>query len=213
VEVAEIEPLVWRVGVLVRQSYSEQHAGQPELLLERGDDRNRSALTVEHRRLTEAQLDTACQAIADFTDIKSPYTLGHSTGVAALAAEAARRCGLPADDVIAIRRTGLLHDIGRVGVSAGIWGKPGPLTSREWEQVRLHPYHTERILARPAALARLGALAALHHERLDGSGYHRAAPASIISLQSLAICVPALVPRRHDRWLLRRIAQFAIALL
>src|SRR6185436_9854226 len=111
----------------------------------------------------------------------SPYTLGHSTGVAALAAEAARRCGLPDADVIAIRRAGLLHDIGRVGVSAGIWGKAGPLSSREWEQVRLHPYHTERILARPHALARLGALAALHHERLDGSGYHRAAPASILT--------------------------------
>jgi HD-GYP domain-containing protein (c-di-GMP phosphodiesterase class II) len=131
--------------------------------------------------LSEAQLDSACQAIADFTDIKSPYTLGHSTGVAALAAEAAQRCGLPADDVIAIRRAGLLHDIGRVGVSAGIWGKPGSLSSREWEQVRLHPYHTERILARPPALARLGALAALHHERLDGSGYHRGAPASILT--------------------------------
>ncbi len=131
--------------------------------------------------LTEAQLDTACQAIADFADIKSPYTLGHSTGVAALAADAARRCGLPADDAIAIRRAGLLHDIGRVGISAGIWGKPGPLSSREWEQVRLHPYHTERILARPTALARLGGLAALHHERLDGSGYHRAAPASILT--------------------------------
>jgi len=130
--------------------------------------------------LTETQLDTACQALADFADIKSPYTLGHSTGVAALAAEAARRGGLPADDVVAIRRAGLLHDIGRVGVSAGIWGKAGPLSSREWEQVRLHPYHTERILARPPALARLGALAALHHERLDGSGYHRAAPASIL---------------------------------
>jgi HD-GYP domain-containing protein (c-di-GMP phosphodiesterase class II) len=131
--------------------------------------------------LTEAQLDTCCQALADFADIKSPYTLGHSTGVATLAAEAARRCGLPADDLVAIRRAGLLHDIGRVGVSAGIWGKAGSLSNREWEQVRLHPYHTERILARPPALARLGALAALHHERLDGSGYHRAAPASILT--------------------------------
>ena len=71
--------------------------------------------------------------------------------------------------MVALRRAGLLHDIGRVGVSAGIWGKPGPLTEREWEQVRLHPYYTERVLARPPALARLGALAALHHERLDGS--------------------------------------------
>jgi HD-GYP domain-containing protein (c-di-GMP phosphodiesterase class II) len=54
-----------------------------------------------------------------------------------------------------------------------VWGKPGALTDREWEQVRLHPYYTERVLARPARLARLGALAALHHERLDGSGYYR----------------------------------------
>src|SRR5262249_42545968 len=64
-----------------------------------------------------------------------------------------------------------------VGVSAGIWGKPGPLSEREWEKVRLHAYHTERVLARPAALGQLGALAALHHERLNGSGYHRRATA------------------------------------
>ena len=77
---------------------------------------------------------------------------------------------------MALRRAGLLHDIGRVGVSAGIWGKAGALSEREWEQVRLHPYYTERVLARPEPLGRLGALASQHHERLDGSGYHRAAP-------------------------------------
>jgi HD-GYP domain-containing protein (c-di-GMP phosphodiesterase class II) len=66
-------------------------------------------------------------------------------------------------------------------VSAGLWGKPGPLSAREWEQVRLHAYYTERVLARPAALARLGTLAAYHHERLDGSGYHRGAAAAVLS--------------------------------
>jgi HD-GYP domain-containing protein (c-di-GMP phosphodiesterase class II) len=131
--------------------------------------------------LTEAQLDAACAAMADFTDIKSPYLLGHSTGVAALAAAAAARAGLPAADVVAIRRAGLLHDLGRVGVSAGIWGKPGPLSEREWERVRLHPYYTERVLARPAGLAALGALAAAHHERLDGSGYFRGLPAVLLT--------------------------------
>ncbi len=83
--------------------------------------------------------------------------------------------------MVAIRRAGLLHDIGRVGVSSGIWEKPGPLSEREWERVRMHPYYTERVLARPPALARLGALASLHHERLDGSGYHRGVPASMLS--------------------------------
>ena len=131
--------------------------------------------------LSGEQFDTACQAIADFADIKSPYTLGHSSGVALLAAEAARRCGLPDADALTLRRAGLLHDVGRVSISAGIWGKPGPLTEREWERVRLHPYYTERVLARPSMLAQLGTLAALHHERLDGSGYHRGLPAAMLS--------------------------------
>ena len=82
--------------------------------------------------------------------------------------------------MVAVRRAGLIHDVGRVGVSTGIWDKPGPLTESEWERVRLHPYYTERVMKRSPALAPLGALAALHHERLDGSGYHRqVAPAQL----------------------------------
>jgi HD-GYP domain-containing protein (c-di-GMP phosphodiesterase class II) len=119
------------------------------------------------------QIDTAAEVVADFADLKSPFTIGHSRGVAALASAAAQQCGLPSADVVALRRAGLLHDLGRVGVSAGIWGKSEPLTEGEWERVRLHPYYTERVLSRSGALAPLGALAALHHERLDGSGYHR----------------------------------------
>lgn len=130
--------------------------------------------------LSAGRFDEACQAIADFTDLKSPYLLGHSTRVSALAAAAAERAGLPSDDCIALRRAGLLHDVGRVGVSAGIWGKAGPLTSRDWDQVYQHPYYTERVLARSATLAKLGELAGTHHERLDGSGYHRRIPASLL---------------------------------
>jgi HD-GYP domain-containing protein (c-di-GMP phosphodiesterase class II) len=129
------------------------------------------------RLLSDAELDAACAAIADFADIKAPFMLGHSPGVARLAEGAALHCGLPEADVIMLRRAALLHDVGRVGVSAGIWCKPGALSERDWEQVRLHAYHTERILARPASLAQLGAIASLHHERLDGSGYHRGAAA------------------------------------
>jgi HD-GYP domain-containing protein (c-di-GMP phosphodiesterase class II) len=152
--------------------------------------------------LGEAQFDRACAAIADFADIKSPYTLGHSSGVAQIAAQAARRCGLPASDVTTIRRAGLLHDVGRVGVSTGIWDKPGPLTDREWERVRLHPYYTERVLARPAVLAHLGSLAALHHERLDGSGYHRSLTAAALSpaariLAAADVYHAMIEPRAH----------------
>ncbi len=125
-------------------------------------------------RLTGEEFDRACEALADFADIKSPYTLGHSTGVAALAAGAGERYGLTETDVTSLHRAGLLHDIGRVGVSTGLWGKEGPLSEREWEQVRLHAYYTDRVLARPEPLRRLGAMASQHHERMDGSGYHRA---------------------------------------
>ena len=133
------------------------------------------------RYLSDTELDDAARAIADFTDLKSPYLAGHSRGVAALASEAARRCRLPEADAGAVWHAGLLHDLGRVGISAGLWGKPGPLTESEWERVRLHPYYTERILARSTPLAPLGAIAALHHERLDGSGYHRGALATSLS--------------------------------
>lgn len=134
------------------------------------------------RRLASAELDDALRAMADFVDLKSPFFAGHSSGVARLAAAAAELARLTASDVETLRRTSLIHDLGRVGVSNGIWDKPGRLSDGDWERVRLHPYFTERILARAPALARLGAVAALHHERLDGSGYHRGAAGSALPL-------------------------------
>jgi HD-GYP domain-containing protein (c-di-GMP phosphodiesterase class II) len=115
-----------------------------------------------------------------FADLKSSYTRGHSTGVAELAAAAAERLGLAPEAVAEVRRAGYVHDVGRAGVSAGVWEKEGPLTEGEWEQVRQHAGYTERILARPRLLARLGALGSLDHERLDGTGYpHRQAAPSL----------------------------------
>ena len=113
--------------------------------------------------------------MADFADIKSPFTLGPLAGRRGAGGRSGPSAvGLIDGDVTTLRRAGLLHDIGRVGVSAGIWGRPGSLSQRDWEQVRLHPYYTERVLARPEPLGRIGLLASQHHERLDGSGYHRA---------------------------------------
>ena len=122
-------------------------------------------------RLSDQELEAALEAIADFTDLKSPYTMGHSRAVADLAGAAARAAGLPAGEAKLIRRAGLVHDLGRLGVSNAIWDKPGKLTAAEFERVRLHPYLTERMLASSPALAELGAIAVQHHERLDGSGY------------------------------------------
>lgn len=130
--------------------------------------------------LTGPQFENALFVIADFADIKSRYHLGHSRRVADLAAQAGEKL-LPANEVVKVRRAGLLHDVGRVGVSASIWGKPGALSESEWERVRLHPHYTERIFSRSATLAPLGTLAAQHHERLDGSGYHRRLLAPMLS--------------------------------
>lgn len=155
------------------------------------------------RILDETEFDNACEAIADFTDIKSPYFLNHSRRVADLAARAAQQCGLPRRDMQAIRRAGYLHDIGKVGISAGIWSKSDSLNEREWEKVRLHPYYTERVLARPSELAGIGELAALHHERLDGSGYFRGVNATMLSpaarILAAANTYCALTERRAHR--------------
>jgi HD-GYP domain-containing protein (c-di-GMP phosphodiesterase class II) len=143
--------------------------------------------------IREDQLDDAFAVVADFADLKSPYFGGHSRGVAALASDAAAVVGLPEQDVVAVRLAALLHDLGRTGVPNTIWDKPGPLTESERERVRLHPYYTERALARPAALARLGAIAGAHHERLDGSGYHR-------GLSGASVSVPARVLATADAY-------------
>jgi HD-GYP domain-containing protein (c-di-GMP phosphodiesterase class II) len=131
--------------------------------------------------LAGAEIDAALEAMGDFADLKSPWTAGHSRAVAGLVEGAARFEGIDPTDVTALRRAALVHDLGRVGVPNGVWEKASALTNAEWEQVRLHPYLTERILARSGALGPLGETASLHHERLDGSGYHRGAGARSLS--------------------------------
>jgi HD-GYP domain-containing protein (c-di-GMP phosphodiesterase class II) len=141
----------------------EVNAGDPhELLLEAEP---RPVASAPESRLVEV-----ATVFADLADLKTPYTHGHSREVARLACDAAQRLGLPTTD---LRVAALLHDVGRVAVSSSVWDKPGPLSGHEWEQVRLHAYHTERILAGSDRLAALAPLAGSHHERGDGSGYHR----------------------------------------
>ena len=124
-------------------------------------------------RLTEGQLDVALEAMADFTDLRSPSRAGHSRAVADLAARAATSIGLPQPDVVVLRRAGLLHDIGMHGIPATILEKAGPLSAPESERMRMHTYYTERMLAHPPSLARIGVIASLAQERCDGSGHHR----------------------------------------
>jgi HD-GYP domain-containing protein (c-di-GMP phosphodiesterase class II) len=125
-------------------------------------------------------IDRAPAAVGDFTDLASPYLVGHSRGVAELASAAARVWGNDDADLLAIRRAALVHDVGRVAVPVRIWQKAGPLTPDDWEKVRLHAYLTERIFAPSPFLAALSSPATFHHERLDGSGYHRGITAAML---------------------------------
>jgi HD-GYP domain-containing protein (c-di-GMP phosphodiesterase class II) len=125
----------------------------------------------------EERLDACLSAIADFADLKSMWTIGHSRGVASLTRRAAIAAGLPDAEVVMVSRAALVHDIGRVTVPFGVWAKPGPLTRGENEQVRLHAYHSERVLEATEGLRPLAFLAGAHSERFDGSGYHRGSKA------------------------------------
>jgi HD-GYP domain-containing protein (c-di-GMP phosphodiesterase class II) len=152
------------------------------------------------RTLAPARLSVAAAAIGDVADLKSPYTSGHAAGVARLAVAGAERLGLAAGERSELEVAALLHDVGRVGISNAVWERPGPLTHAGWEQVRLHPYHTERILARSEILQPAASIAGMHHERLDGSGYHRGARARDITMPArILAAADVLDAMTHDR--------------
>jgi len=134
------------------------------------------------RRVGANEVEEIARAFADIADLKSSFTLGHSTGVERLVTQAAESLRLGEHESSDLRLAALLHDLGRAGVPSGTWEKATPLGSAEQERIRLHPYYTERILARSEPLAAVAAIAGRHHERLDGSGYHRGASSRDLSM-------------------------------
>jgi HD-GYP domain-containing protein (c-di-GMP phosphodiesterase class II) len=158
----------------------------PELLGGlREEDVVRAAITAEPLpavAIADPDVDGVCRAFGDAVDLKSPFHHGHAAGVGELAAAAAERMRLPDADVEALRRAGFLHDLGRAAVPNGVWEKAGALDSADWERVRLHAYHSERILNGCPPLVALARLAGMHHERMDGSGYHRELAGSSIPI-------------------------------
>ena len=127
------------------------------------------------------EIDRALAAMGDFADLVSPFQAGHSAGVAQLAVAAAEVGGFDPDQLELVERAARLHDVGRVAIHPRIWQKPAPLSPSEWEQVRLHTYQTGRVLSRSPFLASLAEVACAHHERLDGTGYHREATAASLA--------------------------------
>jgi HD-GYP domain-containing protein (c-di-GMP phosphodiesterase class II) len=126
-----------------------------------------------HRILETAELDEALMVAADFIDLKSPYRAGHSRRCAQLAADAAAVLGSSDDEIARLRRAALVHELGTTAVPNSILDKPDPLSRAELERVELHPMLTEQMLRRTSALDVLNPVASTHHEKADGSGYHK----------------------------------------
>ena len=138
-----------------------------------------SAEPVPHLTLEGAQIDDALTALAAFADLAD--VVGHSSAVAELAARAAKHLGRVDEEVTVVRRAGLVHDLGKVGVPFRVW-QQGAQSADDREKVRLHPYYTERTLSGSPYLNEVARVARCHHERLDGSGYHRGVSAPELEL-------------------------------
>jgi HD-GYP domain-containing protein (c-di-GMP phosphodiesterase class II) len=174
---AAVDGLRRRAGSTLDPALVETFAARSSEILDRSGDPRVRMLEEEPEPVEErgpGDVPDIASVFGDVGDLKFPALHGHSSGVAALAAGAAESLRLDAQTTTDVRIAGHLHDLGRLAVTNAIWEKAGPLTSVEWEQVRMHPYHSERILATSGTLQRLAPLAGMHHERLDGSGYHRA---------------------------------------
>ena len=137
----------------------------------------------------DADVDRLAGAFADIVDAKSPFTGSHSQRVGSLSETVALKLGLSDASVVDIRRAGLLHDLGKLGVPNMILDKPSRLEPAEFEVIKRHPELTLRILDPVPAFATVAQLAACHHERLDGRGYFRGLTAPELSIGARIVAV------------------------
>jgi HD-GYP domain-containing protein (c-di-GMP phosphodiesterase class II) len=182
-----VEAVRRRAGTVFDPAIADAFVTHADELLEtaRLGDPRRRVLEAEPEPahfISEAQLPDAAAVFGDIADLKAPFMHGHSAGVAGLARVAGEKLGLDPTALLRLHVAALLHDLGRIGVPDAVWEKPGELTTADWEQIRLHPYHSERILSCSRVLQPVGLIAGMHHERIDGSGYHRACKAPEISV-------------------------------
>lgn len=110
-------------------------------------------------------------ALARSIEAKDVYTQNHCDRLAEYAVRLGREIGLPSEQIVALRRGGIVHDIGKVAVPDAILLKPGKLTEDEWKVMREHPVVGERICAPLKSFGLVLPIIRHHHERLDGSGY------------------------------------------
>lgn len=138
---------------------------------------------------TTERLDLTARAFARIIDAKSPFTYDHSERVAENAVKISEHMDLPKPAVNDQLRAGLLHDIGKLGISNRILDKPGKLTDEEFAQIKKHPALTYDILSRVTPFESILERTANHHEKLDGSGYPRGLTGEELDLPSRILTV------------------------
>jgi putative two-component system response regulator len=115
--------------------------------------------------------ETVLFSLALSIEAKDPYTEGHCDRLSKYSVALAERLGLPEELRVALRRAGIVHDIGKVAVPEHILLKPGPLTPEEWKVMKQHPVAGERICSPLKSFRHVLPVIRHHHEKLDGSGY------------------------------------------
>ncbi len=145
-------------------------------------------LAERHEQLQAATLETVT-AMARAVDAKDTYTLGHCERVSDYAGAIGAALGLDAATVARLRRAGLLHDVGKIGVPDAVLQKVGPLSDDEYTLIKEHPAIGERLLSGVAALQEILPAVRHHHERWDGTGYPDRLCAATIPLDAVILAV------------------------
>lgn len=191
-EVVRLRSGRWFDPALVEVLLAEAREGGLWDDLSRKDPwREVSRLEPDDRALkaTPERVDLVARAFGEIIDAKSPFTYRHSEGVAAAAVAMAGRAGLGPEGTRDLMRAVLLHDIGKLGISNRILEKTGSLTEKEYAKIKQHPRLTYDILSRVGPFRPIAETAANHHEKLDGSGYHRGIGAEDLDLPSRILAV------------------------
>jgi putative nucleotidyltransferase with HDIG domain len=178
----EISP--WSVALFAPPAFAAQRL----LLLYRQQRQATEALGRANARLASANLSFATALVATL-DARDRYTAGHSAAVANYARDIARRMGLSDDQQELVHVCGLVHDVGKIGLPAGLLEKPGALSLEERRQMEQHSVIGETILRNVDDYAEIAAIVRHHHERVDGNGYPDRLEADEIPLLARIIAV------------------------
>ncbi|MHB8840678.1 MAG: HD domain-containing phosphohydrolase [Candidatus Aquicultor sp.] len=174
------------IGKKARGSFTDKELQLLELLSSRAAFALENAMLFS--RLEQSYLDTI-ESLVKAIEAKDKYTRGHSEQVATLAREIALVMGLDRDRAERIYTAGLLHDVGKIGISSGVLCKPSILSPEEYDEIKLHPIKGYEILKPIRSFADLAEIVLQHHERFDGSGYPRGLRGNDIFLEARILAI------------------------